>query len=726
LFDDALGNDERLRSKQEILFYKLKAAQCAVEGGLTDRARSCLLQSEAFAPSLPPQERGPDPVTSLLRGNLELLWGRFYQVTHLPSLAKPHLERAATIITGTSGGSFRLVGIELLLARCVMGIADGIAEATERLKEAESKRAEDTTAFGSPFGPLLGHYLDYTSAYLAMLRGDPAQLGIAVRTACAELERERHGTLIDPVRKGFLDVLEAVRLSAEARQSGSRSHSGGALRLFLEARASFKRIAFWPGAYLALSRYISSRVDDTPPLGQMALLDLRKEARQLADLSRVRVFALEVRSDLAAAYLAVGRIDAANLEARRALSLAVGQVDFPRVALSESDQPELAVLKRLPAVSFAGDLLKRTNGWSKNSVSVAAPWGVSNYAAREQAFVEKLAQSGRRTTSVVISGPVGSARSLLVRRIHSLREYEPSAALGRPLPQLLVVRCSGKVASQVMKELKSVLETENAVVLSNFDELALDGQLELLRGVRQSGSRPGQLYLTMRHELAKAHSDGLLASGVFSQFSDTSWDVLPLNERKEDTIPLARGFLVQGLISQGWKLEDAEKVTFSGRAARRIWYDYSHTLSRLYVAMTLLASRLGRLTDFPEFDSQADSSDYGSISAHSPAGRLRLLEESLLTHVPPLGDSTNQAPNPAPGHPRRTVRQGKRYGRALLQVSAETVAVLALEYDGNLSRLAAEAGVKRSTLVKAWRVRGVLKVWHEGGGRRRRGTRRTE
>src|SRR5262249_27486060 len=84
-----------------VVFLRLKAILAAIEGGLYQRARAELNEVEGLIGRVSSKE---DDVGTLLRANVELLWGRLLQLFFLPVASQQRLSLARRAFEAASRG----------------------------------------------------------------------------------------------------------------------------------------------------------------------------------------------------------------------------------------------------------------------------------------------------------------------------------------------------------------------------------------------------------------------------------------------------------------------------------------------------------------------------------------------------------------------------------------------------------------------------------------------
>lgn len=657
-------------------FLALKGLHACSEGGLYERLEPFLAHAQSLVNYLgadPRSFREPHRIpATLLLANYFLIYGRICQLHVLPDIALMHFQQSRELFTFAVG---RVPpDLELVALRCQLDLKNHPQQTCNLIEQTDLETASPLGV--SPGECLWGAYRPHYAAFLkarhSLMHHDPERALDRAQAARNLLADIPHDGLVSQIRSGYLDLLEG-RAHLETRSpEGPKS----ALQSFLSAQAVFHRCTYLPGEYLA-ARHMANAVARDPSILPTEVSERYKHARRLAELTRVAAFEIESRLDLARVEKALGRLDSVHHEAQAALSL-IGR--------------HIWVGRRFEAEHRAAEsLVDDTNRWRENAVFPEERWGISSYSSDEHDFVLKMARNP--TVPLAIEGPsdVGVA---LVQRIQNLRH----ARWGSPV----FLHCRGRSYHLLFRDVRDALIDGVPVTLGNFNELPLRYQAQLLdhlsRAAIISTEKPALLSVTIGTRLGDCQRRAILF------FCDGLFRVEPLEERPEDIVPLARGFLIQALIdraepSRRWVLS----LTFTGEASRAIhrWF-LQRPLDDLREAMAALAAEIRPKHDFV---------GRPGASARIPAEVVeQVLARKLFSFAP--------ANVPEPSDVRK-------WGRAILDIPLDAIPSLAVRYEGFLSRLADDVGVPRSTLVKSWLRSGRLAVWQSSGGRRRTGSRPT-
>jgi len=691
---------ERIPSVLDRIFLKLKAAQCDFDGGLYESARPCLHQAEHLASGLKEYVKERSEYTKcaeLLRANLAILWARFHQLCERPCASR----QAFLAAEGLFGEAQRELPKHFSLLRIRTDMQSDVTidsainelnairapSEDELAKNPEIKLTKDFADSESVYGFYAAHYYYYLKGRVALKKEEYEKVLRAVDLSRRALREVLHAQNVNPIRSAFLDLMEGRAFTRIGNLGGTREHRETGIRLLLRVQSHFRAADFAPGEYLAARFHAEAKRMSTDkvqldPLREMyELREICKNVRRVAERTKVTAFEIQGRIGFAEASQAVGRLDSVRRETHVALSLLHGGDENLK-----------------PLEMQASKLFNEAEFCELNSVYPCERWGASPYSKGEVDFVRKMKETS--DIAVSVSGPQGSGRRRLAQRIHESR--------GRDRLSLSEIPCAGRSAEDIVDDIKNV-KVDNTIVLCDFDLTQPRVQERVLTEVLSCELYPDRLvYVTLNLPLSQCEAEGQLGRGVFERFKAGNWEIIPLSERVEDTIPLARGFLIQNLI--GRKLTNerdrctVQKITFTGNAYRTLFQSFSKLpINDLYRAMETLAMQLNMETDVVEL----------------LAGFRAVTYETLVKYsiVPTVGGGLERGTG-IPAAYDSSMPAGE-YGRNILNVGPVVIQALAVRYKGSLSKLAKEAGVPKSTIREYWRARGMLDIWRTAGGRKR-------
>jgi tetratricopeptide (TPR) repeat protein len=653
--DEALGR---------ICFLRLLAILAAIQGGLYHRARTSLVRVEQLLPSVDKT----DDVSRVLRGNYELLWGRLAQVQSLPIRALEHFQNAKDIFLQTRCGLPR--GVDLLDSRSQLR-----AESTEI---ALSSVVGNTPRLdrNSLFGMFEAHYRSYLLARAAFEKGDWETALEKFDDADSELRLQSHDGLIDPIRGAYIKMGIARTIIGRAAQPpGKPRELESGLNALLEAQSVFRKHHFTPGEFVAHRHFCLAKVGGSDDNTSLQLL---KTVSSVGRMTGVLRFQLEADLLYAQALYRYGRPNAAR-----------AAINYINASEHDEFSAELVDTRLWREVT---SLKQATNRALDNAVEPLEPWGISDYATREREFVESASES-----DIIISayGSAGSGRRLFLERISEARGCGSNLVVVTGGDREM--KGKGKVA-----EIVEHLSARIPVILYDFNEWAVDTQDQVILAVANNPQYAKRTYLTLTRPLADAQIGSQLAPRVESTLTPGAWMIDPLSTRREDTLLLARGFLVRTLRrSGGAKKEDPKRLIFTSNSARYLKTKYSH-IGDLYRAMRFFAYRLRMQYDV----------------LHESDGHLKVPLEAIERYLTTPPDSTDMSVALASGKDR------VHLGQEIKQADSVTVQKLAKQFGGRLSKLAIAAGIPRSTLIRYWQKDGLMDAWHDAGGREARSGRK--
>ena len=535
-----------------VAFLRLKAVLAAVEGGLYQRARAELLEIEGSLRDLP---RG-DESCRLLRANLELVWGRLLQLFFLPVAARARLTQAQDL--------FEAIGLGLPRGFGLLKDRTGIRR-DYRMAEDEFTTvvfSEQGEAGVNIYGGLAHHYTHYLRARAALQAEQWTTALGHFNHAKNALDAYSHNGSPDPIRLGYT-VLGKGRTLAGRGVIGTKSDVDTGLRLLLEARWLFRECEFKPGEYVAYRHYIQAKrtTQGQPSIADVPLL---KEAMRLGAGSHVPVFGLESGVAYATALYDAGRPNASQLALREVLNI---EHDDVAVELRETKQwKEALALKAL------------TLNARENGVAPLELWGVSGYAEREREFVVSSTKAGWVVSAY---GPPGSGRRLLLTRISEARGQH-----GKPW----TVEGSRRERKDVIGDLKSRLRGSHWVVLYDLDLWSRDLQHDVVLLLEKHPAWQQRVYATLTVPLMDIETP---APTLAATLTPGTWAIDPLLDRLQDSLLLARGFLIRALGQRFGPNPrvDLKNIIFTGEACNYIRHRYTR-ISELLTAMRYLAYRL--------------------------------------------------------------------------------------------------------------------------------------
>jgi hypothetical protein len=481
---------------------------------------------------------------------------------------------------------------------------------------------------------------------------------------------QRHASLVDPIRLGYINLGIARSLVGRGSSTfGNPRDLESGLRGLLEARSMFQGRDFTPGEYVAHRHYClaKNRVladDDTR-------LQLLKSLTMLGQKTGVVKFQLEAGLEYAKALYKYGRPIAARAAVRHA-----GILDDD----SFSDE-----LKKEPIWRQIEALLATTERALDNAVESCELWGISQYALDERDFVVAATKS---PWFVSAYGPPGSGRRIFLERVSEARHGHS---------RLAVVMGANRTAAATLHDLEQDLDGGGSVVLYDLNEWPREAQEKALRLLTDDPTYAGRGYATLTRSLADAQIGSQLAPRVSAVLSKGTWVIEPLTSRPQDTLLLARGFLIRSFPGSATiTRRDAKKLIFSGSAARYLKKRYSH-IGDLYRAMRFLAHRMRMQYDV----------------FFEPDGHIKVPIEVIERYLSPRLDLAR-----SPGGPPVQDQAGIHLGPEIKKADVVMVQDLAKRFGGRLSKVAAAAGVPRSTLIRAWTKEGVMDAWYQADGRK--------
>lgn len=636
------------------VYLRLKGAQAAMEASAHGRARSVLLQVKTLCARLPECE-----LTALLRANWHLLSGRLSQLSFLTLRSKTRLLEAQAAFTAAKDLP---PGFQLLLLRNEMDWNP--VETRFRLQE-----LDPSTVAWSPGHVLAGygeHYLEYLRgrADLATRSWEEARQRFV--SAAQLLPVHGHAGFADPIRQGYCLLGEGRALVELGTSERIAAFVEEGLGLLLKARWQFKTEAFPPGEYLAYRAYSVAKARNERNRG-MSLKRL-KEVATLATRTRIIPFQVEAGLDYAIALHDEGRIALTRSTLKDVIRVAD---DSMAGEVREGEQ-----WRRVLA------LVKRVENARQNGVDPFELWGVSEYALKESEFVRKAVEQG---LLVSVFGQKGCGRRILITRIANARGQGGS---------LHVLYGENRSRAEVLEEFERQFTAHTPTILYDFDVWPVDVQLDVFRRLQELQPEAfARTYITLRGPLVGAELGNQLAPGLSDWFYQGNIEITPLQARVEDTLLLARGYLIHALISRGVASEDAKNLIFTGDACTFILHTFFH-LTDLNQAMRYLASRLDMRRD---------------VLVES-AERSRIPAEVLRRELRPR---TAESPGrPKDSRPNVGRRRGGSRPEILIADRAQVID-LYRRFKGKISPMADFHGIPRSTLIKRWTQSGMMKVWNE-------------
>jgi hypothetical protein len=636
------------------LFLRLREVLTTIEAGFYERARSLLLQVEAKL-----QVSSRSNVTTLLRANAQLLWGRLLQLQHLPRESLRKLDDAEQLFSLLKTGVPQ--GLDLL--RCRSLIDARPAQARALLAQSIRPDRQNEHLFGS----IASHYWWYLKARLSQLDERWDESLQFFESATTELNADAHHDKPDQLRSGY--TLLGRGQSLAWRGHTVAQHRSGVevgLGLLLTARILFRDRRFVPGEYIAHRQYVRVKAD----IDRLELpTHLPKEAHRLALRTGVLAFRLESAVDYADALIRDGRLN-------RAKTL-LDEVARTVEASSSED------LKLTPSWSSLQKLHRKTDDAAVNCVAPTARWGLSRYADEELAFVSRCKDES--SGLVVVYGPRGAGRRLLIGRIAEARGQTPSPFVldgSRP---------------DVQDVLDRVARERLSVVLSNFDQWRIPLQELALHRLEGAADWARRTYVTLSVPLTSSDIGQCVSSNVSEiLYRGEFFRIQPLDSRPEDVLLLARGLVVQGLARRGTLTMDPHRLVLTGDACRLVKGEFSQVGPMVRV-LRVLAKGL---------DVERDLIDAGD-------GRLLLSSEVLRRYLPPsTADATKSASlsRRATQTPPRADIAWPRRGEAL--AADETmIRNLAAWSGGRFAVVSRETGVARTSLRLAWTKNGRWDMW---------------
>lgn len=639
---------------------RLTAALAAIQGGLYHRAFMSLIKIRQLLKHLPSAEP-----TQLLKANHDILMGRLAQVQGLPQVATQALKDAEERFKALGKVP---PGLAVLQARSRLETNPGEAlRDMEKLEGSDGHVTDDHV-----LGIFAEHYYYYLRGRLHLQLEHWAEAQSDFNTAQGCLDCCRHDGQVDRLREAFVLLGQARVKIGLGRLRSERKGELEGLKELRDAIARFRQRGFVPGEYFA-TRYwleLSAPQSQSPE----DLLRARKGLHELARRTGVTRLQLEAAVPYGKDLFDHGRPIKARSILRPILETELGAF--------------IKELKDDPIWKHAQTLSSATESAAVNGILPDAQWGLSAYAEKEVEFVIRC-RDEQSNALVSTSGDDGSGRRILLERI----------AKARGIGGIVSVGPARRPAREIETDLERLCATASGVVLHNLDLWDRQSQrvIEQMLDKRPEREQRRRFFATLTDRLEEVQRGNqlspLLAEILHRRYT---WSIEPLAGRTQDTLLLARGFLVRLLIARGeyTSVEEGKDLIFTSDAARYIRQSYTN-IRDLYRAMEYVAAGLRVKDDL------FDGSDRFSTLTKLPL-------EAILRLVPPA----------TPGDPRPGVPSRPPARPPITDADADMVRALAEESGGRLNRVAEEAGVPRSTLIRAWTRSGMLKVWRESGGRK--------
>jgi hypothetical protein len=323
----------------------------------------------------------------------------------------------------------------------------------------------------------------------------------------------------------------------------------------------------------------------------------------------------------------------------------------------------------------ADALVRRTRDARTNAVDPLQPWGLSTYATDEELDFVKGLVSNPTAGPVSVYAPPGCGRRILIGRIIEAR------------------RQSGP--TREIDSARRVLAEGGNVILYDLDRWPPTLHAAVGAFLNKHRALGPRVYATITVPALQFEAVAPTLGRLF--LPECTFEVKPLSERPMDKLMLARGFLIRELRrrpvvrSRGDRIVDPRMVVFTGQFCSQLrMRDIG--IGELNTAMRLLARRLRASRDV----------------IFVANGVVKLTAEALKRH---LWAQVAQREPPARVVQRKTSAEGSFLpGAEIKNADAARVAQLAAEYS-SLAKLAADAGLNRTTLYEAWKRGRVIGVW---------------
>lgn len=582
----------------KVVLLRQKAAQILIESGRSyERARSELIEIDSLAKALP--KTRPN---ALLIANTSLLRARLLQLLSLRDRAGEQLTVAERLLHAEGYGLPE--GWELLRTRTTLA-GDGAAKQREtRDSEPFSHRRYADNLYGGQ----AESYRLYLVARDA-LEEKRWQSAVNAFDASKEALRNRgHCRLSDPIRSGYL-VLGRGQAQAELGFEADRlPEIEMGLKSLLKARWEFREIGFTPGEFVAYREFILMNERLEQLTRRRTFVSSAKEMFRIGKATGVAVWHLEAGVRRAHELLADGRPNAANAAITELMDAINGD-------------PLVAEVKKAPAWGRLEKLLGETADAADNGVDPLARWGLSDYASnRELTFVTDACAEPRR---IVSAAPEG-ARGIYFMRVMEARGHHANLWVEEP----------PLVAGVVAGTLEAKFASGLAVRLSDLNRWAKADQHEVLALLLEHPEWHERAYVALSRPLLDPEMMNELTSNWHTVLSPASLEIDPLSTRPQDTLLLARGFLVRRLLKRGER--EAKRLILTGRACAFIRHRYRE-IGELSRGMETLANRL----------------DFKRDTIEMSDGRRRVPAEVLEQFLP------NRAANDPAQLPPRPRRRGR-------------------------------------------------------------------
>lgn len=658
-----------------LVFFRHMGAKVALAGGIYERARSLLQQSERIIRDVGDSR---DSWWLLLDANQHLLWGRLEQLLWLPDRSFASFEKTRPLFERAKTGV--PAGLDLLEHRSKVAGPPNGGHHIPPLPLPERRGGADNL-----YGNLAAHYYDYLCGRGALHSRDWTRARHHLDLAQAHLERDGHAGFVDPIRLGNIVMCQGRVLAGRGLEiGGSTAEVEQGILLLHEAREIFKTHDFPPGEYKAYTDYIQvkaaldEKVNNIQPSGRR--LPLLKEAVRLSRKTSVPVFRVASGVEHADTLRKAGRMNRAQIAIEE-----VRRIDSAALA-HELGDTELA--RKVSA------LQKVTARARENSVEPLDQWGLSEYSLDEQAFVQRAAAS---KAAICVSGLPGTGRRLQIARIQEARAQQPG----------LWEINSSVLPDEIGAQLRRKLQEKQCVLLAGLDEWSLDRQRSVAALLRDNRRWHPFIYVTMRSWM-----DGvkILDANLVQLLSDWHLEVKPLADREEDALMLARGLLVRACLAETpSRMRPEDRITeprdliLSGAACDFVRRHF-RTVGEINRAMRYLATRLRATRDVITVQHSRAIVTVEAMERHLPGpGRIDSTDQETASKLKPTSPDT--------------------LGPEVKNADVATIHSLAKRF-GSLAELADAAGVQRTTLIEAWKKRRVKQAWDEARLENRRTHRR--
>lgn len=406
-------------------------------------------------------------------------------------------------------------------------------------------------------------------------------------------------------------------------------------------------------------------------------------------------------------------------------AMRAGAADFV-VKPASPERLQVSLANALATKALAGELqrLKRSRDGTLTFKDIVTR------SPRMHGVLRMAEKAAASAIPVLVEGRSGVGKELIARAIHGSgeRRAKPFVAVNcgaipdNLVESLLFGHEKGAFTGATEKHAGKFVEAHGGTLfLDEVGELPLAAQVKLLRAIQEGeveavgGRKPVKIDVRIvsatNRDLLQDVKDGRFREDLFYRLHVFPITVPPLAERAEDIPELVRHFVLRFAAEEGKRIRSVSGDALATLVAYRWPGNVRQLENAVFRAVVLSEGDEVGLADFPQIAAQVTDrvSDHGALSLPTIGDRMPLVPET--DEAPAPHNPGDVSAVPAKGMLAALDPQGEV--RPLDAIEADMIRLAIAHYDGQMSQVARQLGIGRSTLYRKLEGLGIAGSAHE-------------